>query len=793
GHRLALSASALAAMFTAKALRRGWRASKAVPISKDDLDDIFGIIDVLCEKTGPVRIEMPNGGKNFDRPRDQTLEKTLQRMSKTLSTSKEKPRGASASRAPERSRDNPKFLRRLQSGKASPSIADAEDAKEMLPVSLLNHKEVPIDGDILLADAFAPALLASKLLIGDSRYHVRVNRPVVESVNCRCRPIVGLPLLPFASGRFCDVKELRWEWRREPGGKVICEQHMFTPSVEDVGSTLCVTARPAAPADPRAAAMLGVDEPEASATWTSARPVTKPRRSSESLDPGCGRARAEAMGQQRKSWQEEAPDRPSCDVLRVLSYNVLADAYSHNFGQCFPYCDQKFTRSERRIQLCRQEVAAYAADLACLQEVDANWFEEFWRPQFEVDGYSGHFTQKVKGSAEGCALFFRNEVLELLETSDLALSSRPRPNLAPNPEKSVDVDRVAQAPHLPSAECAVSALLGSNPALADLWQRLGTIAQISLLRCRKDASRLVLVCNTHLYFANNARHIRAMQTALILEDAEKMSALAMEKYGVRPAVLFLGDLNSEPDTGAVELLGTGSVSAAHPDWARCAPFRWGFASSRQAARKMQSALKVGRWGDMKDNLAEDDTLGSCMERYRRMCCCLSVLGIGGFDGGADEDVPETDASVPEVIQTDSSASPQQTLMSALSANGTFQNSGTVASAQLALDAGIFSRVPVTSLDPQELVQAKKRTEQLAEVIKSKTEEAVTTQQDFTNFVGGYEAALDWIFFDRKLLRKVSEAKLPSREVVSAETALPSSLFPSDHLLLATDLAWYSGP
>eukprot|EP00913_Durusdinium_trenchii_P002391 g2207.t1 len=39
------------------------------------------------------------------------------------------------------------------------------------------------------------------------------------------------------------------------------------------------------------------------------------------------------------------------------------------------------------------------------------------------------------------------------------------------------------------------------------------------------------------------------------------------------------------------------------------------------------------------------------------------------------------------------------------------------------------------------------------------------QPDFTNFVGNYEACLDWIFFTEEHLEKVSEAPMPSREAV----------------------------
>jgi hypothetical protein len=42
-----------------------------------------------------------------------------------------------------------------------------------------------------------------------------------------------------------------------------------------------------------------------------------------------------------------------------------------------------------------------------------------------------------------------------------------------------------------------------------------------------------------------------------------------------PAVILCGDLNSEPDTGAIELLLRGHVSKDHYEWREFADFSWG--------------------------------------------------------------------------------------------------------------------------------------------------------------------------------------------------------------------------
>ena len=61
--------------------------------------------------------------------------------------------------------------------------------------------------------------------------------------------------------------------------------------------------------------------------------------------------------------------------------------------------------------------------------------------------------------------------------------------------------------------------------------------------------------------------------------------------------------------------------------------------------------------------------------------------------------------------------------------------------------------------------------------------------EFTNFVNGFEATLDYIFADSEEFDVESIIPLPSREEVELYTALPSVVVPSDHLAIVCDLCW----
>jgi 2',5'-phosphodiesterase len=59
--------------------------------------------------------------------------------------------------------------------------------------------------------------------------------------------------------------------------------------------------------------------------------------------------------------------------------------------------------------------------------------------------------------------------------------------------------------------------------------------------------------------------------------------------------------------------------------------------------------------------------------------------------------------------------------------------------------------------------------------------------EFTNFVGGFVGCLDYVWCDSSGLVSTASMPMPPLEAVTAETALPNSEFPSDHLPMVADL------
>lgn len=60
---------------------------------------------------------------------------------------------------------------------------------------------------------------------------------------------------------------------------------------------------------------------------------------------------------------------------------------------------------------------------------------------------------------------------------------------------------------------------------------------------------------------------------------------------------------------------------------------------------------------------------------------------------------------------------------------------------------------------------------------------------YTNYTVGFADCLDYIFYDKSNLTVSEVVPLPSEEEIMLHTALPSIVFPSDHIALISSLKW----
>lgn len=538
-----------------------------------------------------MNIAIPFLGKtrNLNRPKDEPLSKVMVRIRQ------------SAMPPP------PKGGKKARSKGFVPGAAPAEEVSAPPPaeVEIECLLECSVDGvvseDTLNQDAWVHG---RTLRVGASRFLVHVNPPVIEDLRIPRRPLAGIPQRPAISLRFAEASECRWQWfrARPQAGQAPSEEQdrweriedgggdamVYTPGERDVGKQLKLECTPRRMAGPGAA--LEVSGDVASAV-TDSEVVPGPAKSA-----GEGRHALAAGRDVGKSG------------VRVMSYNLLASAYADTEvarTQLFGYVPRWAMHTEYRKQLQLQEILGFQPDIVCLQELDMRAFETYFQPHFADHGFEGLFSGKLGSGQEGEGIFFRSSKFTLAAQRTLSLRSF----FSSLSSESTDDQPVGG--EAGGTRGKMRELLG-RPGCEELkrvlTEKLTTVAQIALLVPPEWASGgagdggegrgAILVVNTHLFYHPMASHIRMLQVAAILEEVRAASAewASLLPAGVRPALVMVGDLNSEPDTGAIRYLASGQVASSHPEWEAHAAFAWGDADEEvetEGGAEGDASEKVG--------------------------------------------------------------------------------------------------------------------------------------------------------------------------------------------------------
>jgi len=477
--------------------------------------------------------------RNLNRPKSELLSRSLQRLSLTLNSKK----------------DKTKRQRTGGEGKGAPEPA--------VDVRLVDGSGAPVPPETENAAAWAAGRV---LHVGESPLTVFLNAPRIR-LELPGGPVwTGCPITPFVATTHSieDLGTCRWLWYRlpadvvttnhsvtgdmfvlgDPGAMVpVSDRRVYVPSPEDIGSRLCVAVVP------MARGLDGTEVPGPRFQCVAASPVAPFPTEDALLRPLFDRSTA-------------TPARLPAPGLRVLCYNLLADCYTGTaFARTtlFAHCPPAYLDGAYRRHLAIREVARYNADVLCFQEMGRTVFEQHYSPLLEGQGFAGVLDEKSgtpKGAAqlEGSATFWRTDRLTLQSHHRLLLQ-----------------ELVRASPDLRDLETRC-------PAAWEVLTKVSTVAQVTILR---DAAitdgRLLAVVNTHLFFHPSAPHIRALQAAVILHEVYRLLGGGGGSGGGvdQAAVVFCGDFNAMPRDGAVEFVRTGRLSADSEAWRLGRALRWG--------------------------------------------------------------------------------------------------------------------------------------------------------------------------------------------------------------------------
>jgi mRNA deadenylase 3'-5' endonuclease subunit Ccr4 len=198
-------------------------------------------------------------------------------------------------------------------------------------------------------------------------------------------------------------------------------------------------------------------------------------------------------------------------TFSVATYNVLASCYVQRAR--YPRASALILDPAWRVPALAQHITTFNADIVCLQEVEP---ETLGALRSRLASSGARYARKGGGSPEGCATFYRQTLLQLVD------------------------EVVIQFTDGDAAQPATG-----NIALVDIFQA--------------GARRLGIV-NTHLTWdepgtpRDRQRSLR--QTKQLLCEYERLSAAA-------DAWIIAGDLNASPDSEILALIAAMGFAPAH--------------------------------------------------------------------------------------------------------------------------------------------------------------------------------------------------------------------------------------
>lgn len=422
-----------------------------------------------------------------------------------------------------------------------------QDALNNVPVALFLPNGEQLDSEI-------PNLQAWKernvLNIVDCKFVVEENTPMVSS--CRIPSVImaSFPVVPTIKLEFADRANSQFKWFKNDlstcegsqfksmGSEVdvepcemwseVGQDFIYIPTVGDIGCKLRMSCK---------AASVG----KAAHEWFDVTAVSE-------VEAGPGVTPFDTCHLYTTKSSVDS------SLLRVVSYNILADCYLEDEATCeawFGYCPKYALAIDYRRQILLKEIVGYHGDIVCLQECGHCLFDDYLNPMMASEGYIGVVRYKSGIMREGEAIFFKNSMFTLLSEHNFELRDS-LVNDACNKE-----------------------LLQNVQAVPEVYEKLRnrtTVAQIAVLRHNKQPQNYVCVVNTHLYFRPNAHFIRNLQTMIVLNYLKKtidqLEIDLVEIYGTsyQVGVLLCGDFNSLPGSGVVKLLSDGTLPSYHHEW-----------------------------------------------------------------------------------------------------------------------------------------------------------------------------------------------------------------------------------
>jgi len=303
---------------------------------------------------------------------------------------------------------------------------------------------------------------------------------------------------------------------------VVADTMSYTPTPDDVGHMLKLACTPYSPDG----AKRGVAKTLKTNYVIAPPPPPPPRRMLLVRNnvvvsvgkPGAARTNANRLG------------------FTLLTYNVLAEIYATS--DAYPYCAPWALPWNYRRRTILRELINYRADVMCLQEVQADHFENFLEPELAKYNYAGVHKCKTRefmgqyGKMDGCAILYR----------------RDKFTIVPGGVHEIEFNAIARSRH-GGDKRQLNRLLKDNVA---------QVLLLDMVAPHPATRRQLVVANTHINASPEFADVKLWQTQHLLLEVERVLQQHSGSLSNLPLVIA-GDFNSLPGSDPHTLLVHGAM------------------------------------------------------------------------------------------------------------------------------------------------------------------------------------------------------------------------------------------
>ncbi|XP_074663119.1 protein angel homolog 2-like [Tubulanus polymorphus] len=189
-----------------------------------------------------------------------------------------------------------------------------------------------------------------------------------------------------------------------------------------------------------------------------------------------------------------------------MTYNVLAQKLLEDNHYLYSHVNRQYLTWRHRKNELMREIKALSPDVLCLQEVDAEHYENFFNPILINLGYLGNFKKRTGDKPDGCATYFKADKFTM--------------------DRCVAVEFYRPG---------VSILDRDNVGLLTLLKPISEDVDDNVRLC---------LANTHLLFNPKRGDIKLAQISLLFSEIDSL-IYKPGGTGYHPVILC-GDFNSSP-------------------------------------------------------------------------------------------------------------------------------------------------------------------------------------------------------------------------------------------------------